>query len=71
MIGVLGGGKGLGACHAHVVTDGKDSGLVMKMVDGGGAGAACGYSECSVLRDLKTFYVGVCSAGLPGGMSIS
>ena len=57
MIGALGGGEDLGARHAHVVADGKDSGLVMKMVDGGGAGAACGYSECSVLRNLEAFYV--------------
>ena len=71
MIGALGGCEDLGACHTHVVADGKDSGLVMKMVDGGGAGAACGYSDCRVLRDLKTFYVGVSSAGLPGGVSIS
>ena len=52
MIGVLGGGEDVGAPHAHVVADGKDSGLVVEVMDRCGAGAACGYSECGVLRDL-------------------
>ena len=70
MIGALGGGEDLGARHTHVVANGKDSGLVVKVVDRSGAGATCGYSKCRVLRDLEAIYVGICSAGLPGGVSI-
>ena len=70
MFWALGGGEHLGARHAHVVADGEDSGLVMEMVDRGGTGAARGYSESRILRDLETVYVGICSAGLPGGVSI-
>ena len=70
MLGALGGGEDLGARHTHVVANGKDSGLMVKVVDRSGAGATCGYSKCRVLRDLKAIYVGICSAGLPGGMSI-
>ena len=70
MFWALGGGENLGARHAHVVADGEDSGLVMEVVDRGGVGATRGYSESRILRDLETIYVGICSAGLPGGVSI-